>query len=97
MTVVGLSDRLPGLLPQLKGSLPDVLLLDWELTNQDGLTMLTDIRSLEFRPKIIVLSDKPEEEEAITSAGGDYFISKNAPPDMLLPALESIRSPLTDR
>ncbi len=93
MTVVGLSDRLPGLLAQLEGAVPDVLLLDWDLTIQQGVTLLSDIHNLEFPPKIIVLSDKPQEEEAIMSAGGDYFLPKNAPPDMLLPTLEVIRSP----
>ncbi len=93
MTVVGMSDRLPGLITQLKGSMPDVLLLDWDMTIEQGVTLLTDINNFEFPPKIIVFSDKPQEEEAITSAGGDFVISKNAPPDKLLPMLESIRYP----
>lgn len=91
MFVVGISDRLTGLLAQLKASEPDVLLLDWELPVQKMADLLTDMQDLELPPKTIILSISPREKETIMAAGADYFITKDAPPDELLPILNDIR------
>lgn len=91
MAVVGLSDRLTGLLAQLKASEPDVLLLDWEIPVQSIVDLLTDLHDLERPPKTIVLSIRTGEKKTIMAAGADYFISKDAPPDELLPILNDIR------
>lgn len=88
MFVVGITDRLSSLLPQLVASQPDVLLLEWEMPFQSMADLLTDIHHLECPPKIIILSNRPEEEEKIIAAGADYYIAKNAPPDNLLPILK---------
>ena len=89
--VVGLSDRLTGLLRQLEGSEPDVLLLDWKSPVQSLAATLGAFCKLERRPKTVVFSTRPEDEGAIKAAGADYFISKDAPPDELLPILDDIR------
>jgi len=91
MYVIGMSDRLPGLMSQLEGSQPDVLLLDWELSTQSMPGLLTDLNCLEQRPKTIVLAANPEDKAMILTAGADYSITKNAPPDELLPILNDIR------
>jgi DNA-binding NarL/FixJ family response regulator len=91
MVVVGLSDRLPGLLAQLGGSQPDVLLLDWELSDQPMTDLLTDVHNLERRPKTIVLPTRPQEKETIMASGAYYLIWKDAPPDKLLSVLNEIR------
>lgn len=91
MVVVGMSDRLPGLLAQLQGSQPDVLLLDWELSDQPMTDLLTDVHNLERRPETIVLSTRPQEKENIMAAGAYYLICEDAPPDKLLPVLNDIR------
>lgn len=91
MFVVGISDRLTGLLAQLEASEPDVLLLDWELPIQSMVNLLTDLQDLELQPKTIILSNKPGEKETIMAAGASHFISKDAPPDDLLPVLNDIR------
>ena len=91
MAVVGLSDRLTGLLTQLEGAEPDVLLLDWASSVQSMADLLIGLHTLERRPKTIVFSTKPEEKETTLAAGADYFISKAAPPDELLPILNDIR------
>ena len=49
--------------------------------------LLADIHKLNPLPKIILLSNRPEEEEKMLAAGVDYFIAKNAPPDQLIPIL----------
>jgi DNA-binding response OmpR family regulator len=91
MTTVGLSDRLPGLITQLEGAEPDVLLLDWVTSFQSMSDLMRDLSMLKHRPKIIVFSIRPEDKERVITAGGDYFISKAFPPDELLPILNEIQ------
>jgi DNA-binding NarL/FixJ family response regulator len=88
MAVIGITDRIPNLLSQLWATQPDVLLLEWDLPFNEIEDLLSDIHNLNRRPMIIFISGKPEEEEKLIAAGADYFISKDAPPDMLIPILK---------
>ena len=90
MAVVGLSDRMPGLLTQLEGSQPDVLLLNWDITVESMAVLFTDLHALERQPKVIVISTAPQIMETALAAGANYFICKDSPPDKLLTALNEI-------
>jgi DNA-binding NarL/FixJ family response regulator len=96
MAVVGITDSLPELLPLVKTTQPDALLLEWELPNETLAGLLTDFRNTGGPLKIVFLSNNPEDEERVTSAGADCFILKNAPPDTLLPILREYRTSLTE-
>jgi DNA-binding NarL/FixJ family response regulator len=91
MIVVGLSDRLFGLLAQLAGSQPDALILDGDLSSQPVKDLLLGLSNLEYRPRTIILTSEPGAAEMIKGTSVDFFISKNAPPDELLPILNQIR------
>jgi DNA-binding NarL/FixJ family response regulator len=91
MIVVGLSDRLSGLLTQLVGSQPDVLILDGELSSPPVKDLLSELSNLEHRPRTIILTSESGAAELIRGTSADYFIHKNAPPDELLPILNQIR------
>ncbi len=84
IVVVGITDRLTGLLTQLAATQPDIVLLEWKIPFQSLVDLLTEIHNLGNPPKVIYLSSKPEEEAKIIAAGADYFIAKNAPPDQLV-------------
>ena len=84
IVVVGITDRLAGLITQLEATQPDIVLLEWKIPFQSIADLLTDIHNLKSPPKVIYLSSKPEEEEKIITTGADYFIAKNAPPDQLM-------------
>ena len=90
MVVVGLSDRLLGLFTQLEGAQPDVLLLDWDLSDHTIADFFANIRILERRPQVIALSTNPQNNEAIRATGADFIICKNAPLDKLIPVLTEI-------
>jgi DNA-binding NarL/FixJ family response regulator len=90
MVVVGLSDRLLGLFSQVEGAQPDVLLLDWDLSEDKMADFFANIRILERRPQVIVLSTNPQNNEAIRATGADFIICKNAPLDELIPVLNDI-------
>jgi len=91
MAVVGLSDRLSGLLTQLRGSEPDALLLDLDMPSALKANLLRDLHTINHRPMIVVFTNRPEEKESILQAGADYLIAKDAPPDELVPILNDIR------
>jgi DNA-binding NarL/FixJ family response regulator len=91
LIVVGLSDRISGLLTQLVGSQPDVLILDGELSSPPVKDLLSELSNLEHRPQTIILTSEPEAAELIRGTTADYYISKVAPPDELLPILTQIR------
>jgi DNA-binding NarL/FixJ family response regulator len=97
MVVVGITDRLPGLVTQLDASQPDVLLLEWTLNFQSTADLITDIHKLNSPPKIFLLSNIPEEREAVLAAGVDHFVVTNAPPDDLLLTLNKIRLTQTQK
>ncbi len=94
MGVVGITDRLSGLVLNLEASQPDVLMLGWEIPCQALVDLLADIHQLKRPPKVIFFSSRPEEEERIITAGADYFISEDAPPDKLLLILRQSLVPL---
>lgn len=91
MFVVGISDRLSGLISQVKASDPDVLLLDWDLPVQSIVSLFSNLQILEHPPKTVVLTTDQQKKEALLAAGADYFINKRAPPDELVPILNDIR------
>ena len=95
MVVIGISDRSDGLLAQVEASQAEVLLLDWELTKQAPIDLIGDLQQLNHPPKIIALAINPEVKDTALVAGACAFISKDVPPDELLPVLRKIRAPET--
>ena len=90
LTVVGFTDRLESLLPQLEASQAEILLLEWQLALPTLKAILDNVHKLPLLHKVIYFSAKPEERQQILAAGADYVILKNAPPDELLPILTRI-------
>lgn len=95
MKVVGITDGLPELLPQLEATRPDVLLLEWELSDLSLVNLLTELCNPGRPLKIVFFSNESEDEEPAMAAGADRFILKNAPPDALLPILQGYRASMT--
>jgi DNA-binding NarL/FixJ family response regulator len=85
--IVGEIDTADELVPQIKASRPDLVLLGWELP---GLTPDAAISVMhEIRPKlyVIALSGRLEARHAALAAGADDFVSKADPPERLLMAI----------
>jgi DNA-binding NarL/FixJ family response regulator len=93
MVVVGITDRLPGLVTQVEITQPDVLVLEWELPYESMAGLFSEIHKLKSPPQILLLSGKPEDEQMMLAAGADYFIAKNAPPDSLFAILHMEQTP----
>jgi DNA-binding NarL/FixJ family response regulator len=91
MIVSGMADRIKGIIAQLEGAQPDVLLLDWALMTQPVEDFFRDLRNLECQPAVIVLSADPQIKDTVLAAGAIFFICSDSPPDALLPKLNDIR------
>ena len=90
MAVVGFTDRLENLLPQMEAAQAEILLLEWNLSEEAMTDLLLKIHHISVQYKIIFFARDSEERRKITAAGADYVILKNAPPDELLPILTNI-------
>jgi DNA-binding NarL/FixJ family response regulator len=88
--VIGFTDRLDSLLPQLDATQADVLLLEWQLSLPVLADLVSRVRGLSHPPKIIYLCRGTEKEEKVQDAGADYVLVMDSPPDKLLTIIEQI-------
>lgn len=82
--IVDETGDLGSLLVKAKESRPDLLLLDWELSNLKVSDMIPVLRYLHPELKIIALSGRPEASKAAIAAGVDAFVSKGENSEKLL-------------
>lgn len=87
--IVGETAEARHLLQQVEQTLPDVILLDWELPGFSPNGLLHRLHALFPGLKVIALSGRPEARQAALEAGVDAFVSKCDPPDRLLAALRT--------
>lgn len=78
------------LLATLATSTPDVLLLDWELPGMPQPDLIRRLRQLWPARPIVVMSGRPETRQAALDAGATEFLSKTAPPPVVLTTLRRI-------
>jgi DNA-binding NarL/FixJ family response regulator len=78
------------LMLKVKETKPEILLLDWELSNRDMTDVVPEIRKLARDICIIAMSVSPEAESRAKSAGADAFVSKGDNSDMLLSVINAI-------
>ncbi len=70
---------------------PELLLLDWELSNQGMAETIYHIKKLVSDIRIIALSSRPESERRAIAAGVDAFVSKGDNSDKLLSTVYSLK------
>lgn len=66
---------------------PDLILLDWELSNRGMAQTVGMLRQLDPGVRIIALSGRPEASDAASLAGVDAFVSKGETAERLLKAI----------
>lgn len=84
------SDDAGALVARMSDFRPDLVLLDWELPGQPAAALLLSLHGLDYHPKVIVLSTRPEWEADALAAGADAFVCKGDPPERLLGALQNV-------
>jgi DNA-binding NarL/FixJ family response regulator len=89
--VIDEAEDADGLFLKLEKTKPDLLLLDWELSNRDMADVIPRIRELAEDIRIIAMSVDPEAESQAKAAGVDAFVSKGDSSEPLLSAIYTIR------
>lgn len=79
------------LLSKVEKFRPELLLLDWELSNRDMAEVVPVIKKMAGEVRIIAMSVRPEARDMALSAGADAFVSKGDNSDKLLSVIYTIR------
>jgi two-component system response regulator DesR len=93
LAIAGESTDASSLLAPAKELQPDLVLLDWELPGSSIAGLIERLREAETPCKVIILSRRPEADQAARSAGADAFVSKTDPADSLLETLHNLCQP----
>jgi len=80
------------LLDMLMGCNPDLVILDVQMPNVDGIAALEEMRRNNNKAPVLVISGEENRQNIRTAlkAGANGFISKNARPEELVFAIQSI-------
>ena len=70
---------------------PDMILMDWELSNRPMAAFVPILRRLARGMAIIALSGRPEASKEASEAGVDAFVSKGEGPGRLLDVINRAR------
>lgn len=85
--VVGEATRGEELLAQASVTVPELVLVDWELPGLAEAGGLPALRKLCPAVQVVVLSNRPGVRQAALAGGVDAFVSKGDPPERLLAVL----------
>jgi DNA-binding NarL/FixJ family response regulator len=89
--VVGEAADSDELLAEVRAKRPDLVLLEWQLPGQSIKDLLAALRNIDSQLTVIVLSGRPELEQAIRATGCATFFSLGGPPACLLRTLQALR------
>jgi DNA-binding NarL/FixJ family response regulator len=89
--IVGTASEAASASSLLQSSLPDLLILDWDLPGYAPILLLAEAKRLRYRPQVIVLGpDEGARQEAL-AAGADAFVMAGDLPGDLMAALGQSR------
>jgi two-component system chemotaxis response regulator CheY len=88
--IVGEAGEVESLLKKLESEQPDLLLLDWELSDRSMAEYMPLLRLHIPGLRVIAMSGRPEAARAAREAGADAFISKGENSDRLLETIGRI-------
>jgi len=74
---------------KIRETLPDLVLLEWELSREKNGKLISSLKEDHPKIKVVVLSGQPIWRRAAFNAGADDFVSKGDPPDRLIMVLNN--------
>ena len=77
------------LISKIWETLPDLVLLDWELSQENNGRLISSLKEDHPQMKVVVLSGQPNVRKAALNAGADDFVSKGDSPDRLMMMLNN--------
>ena len=92
LKVVGEAANGAEAMSMIKATTPDVVIMDLQMPEVDGLTATAGIARMSPRPKVLILTMHSEEERLISllSAGASGFLSKDASAETLVDAIKTV-------
>ena len=87
--VVGEAADSEALMAQVVAHGPDCVLIEWRLPGRHMVDLIPTLHGRNRRPRVIVLSGRPELEETALAAGADAFFNMGDPPRLLLALLRA--------
>lgn len=92
LKVIGYAENGTEALEQIEKLDPDVVVLDLEMPGMDGLTTINNIRDLDRRTKILVLSSHDDRDRinSAIEAGAKGYLTKGTPAKELARAVRSV-------
>lgn len=90
--IIGESTRGDSALRMIRALVPDLVLLDLDLPDLDGLSVLAEIRQMPFQVPVVVFSALPADRFArpCKELGAAAYVSKKASADQLVATLVSV-------
>lgn len=92
VVVVGGVSEAEGLLALVRITLPDLVLLDWDLPGRPLPGVLAESFALSRPPRFIVLGRDLRARQVAIDAGADAFVIKGDSPNQLLAAFREVRA-----
>lgn len=90
LDIAGEAEGISELLLQTQRTQPDIVLVDWELSNFRIADVVPVLRALRSGLKIIALSGRPESCCSAMAAGVDGFVSKGDQPEKLIETIVNV-------
>ena len=75
---------------KIQETMPDLVLLEWELSAERCGTLIASIKENNPQMKVVVLSSQPKWRRTALNSGADDFVSKGDSPERLLVMLKNI-------
>lgn len=88
--VVGEAVDAENLLIQARATLPDLVLLDWELPGPPASELLPSLLSICPYVRVVALSGRLEAKQNALDSGANSFVSKGDPPERILTVLKEL-------
>ena len=92
LKVCGAAGTVDQALPEITRTKPDLVLVDISLPGRSGLELIKEIRAVDRRIKLLVISMHDEALYAarVLRAGGDGYIMKQEDPDEIIQAIRDV-------
>lgn len=90
LIVVGESRNVDSLLKKAKSLMPDLILLDWELSGKPDASVLHQLCQISPPPWVVALSRDAEAKREALGAGADGFVSKSDSASSLVETLQEL-------
>lgn len=90
LNVVAETAETDSLLTQTQATLPDLVVLNWELPGLEATDLLRALRCLGHPLKVVAFSDRAEACQEAAAAGVDAFVSKEEPVEELLKTVRTV-------